>query len=65
MAVGDTYRQRALELYAQAETTKNGASRAKFESLAAAFMRLALQAERNAQLDTMPPPTRGDEKPKE
>jgi hypothetical protein len=65
MAVGDNYRQRALELYAQAETAKDATSRAKFESLAAAFMRLALQAERNAQLDMMPPPTEDDQKPKE
>ena len=47
MAAGDKYRARALELLAQAETAKDAETRAKFENLAAAFTRLAMQAERN------------------
>jgi hypothetical protein len=51
MSAGDKYRARALELLARAETAKDGRTRAKFENLAAAFNRLALQAERNAAFD--------------
>jgi hypothetical protein len=50
MVAGDRYRARALELLAQAETAKDAETRAKFENLAAAFIRLAIQAERNAAL---------------
>jgi hypothetical protein len=50
MTAGDKYRARALELLAQAETAKDAETRTKFESLAAAFMRLAIQAERNEAL---------------
>jgi hypothetical protein len=50
MAAGDRYRARALELLAQAETAKDAETKAKFENLAAAFSRLAMQAERNAEL---------------
>jgi len=64
MAMGDQYRAKALELLAQAETAKDAETRAKFESLAAAFRRLAMQAERNDGLviDFVLPPQ--DEKPK-
>jgi hypothetical protein len=50
MVAGDRYRARALELLAQAETAKDAETQAKFENLAAAFIRLAIQAERNAAL---------------
>lgn len=50
MAEGDKYRTRALELQAQAKTAKDSGARAKFENLAAAFMRLAIQADRNAEI---------------
>jgi hypothetical protein len=50
MAAGDKYRARALELFAQAETANHVELRAKLKNLAAAFTRLAVQAERNAEL---------------
>ena len=50
MAAGDKYRARALGLFAQAETANHVEMRAKLENLAAAFTRLAMQAERNAEL---------------
>ena len=50
MVVGDNYRAKALELLARAETENNPAIRAEFENLAAAYLRLAEQAERNAGL---------------
>jgi hypothetical protein len=50
MAAGDNYRAKALELLAKAEVETNPDIRADFENLAAAFMRLAEQAERNAAL---------------
>jgi hypothetical protein len=50
MAAGDNYRAKALQLLAKAEVETNPDIRADFENLAAAFMRLAEQAERNAAL---------------
>ena len=50
MAAGDKYRAKALEFLAQAETAKDAQTRAKFEGLAAAYNRLAMQAERNEGL---------------
>ncbi len=50
MVAGDKYRARALELLAQADTAADPDTRAKFENLAAAFLRLAMQAERNTEL---------------
>jgi hypothetical protein len=50
MAAGDNYRAKALELLAQAETERDQAARAELESLAAAYLRLAEQAERNSAL---------------
>jgi hypothetical protein len=50
MAAGDNYRAKALELLAKAEVETNPDMLADFENLAAAFMRLAEQAERNAAL---------------
>jgi hypothetical protein len=41
MAAGDPYRAKALELLAQAEVAKDADTRGNFESLAAAFLRLA------------------------
>ena len=50
MATGNKYRARALDLLAQANAAKNAATRIKLESLAAAFLSLAKQAQRNADL---------------
>lgn len=65
MAEGDKYRARALELQAQAKTAKDGSTRAKFENLAAAFVRLAIQADKNADLviDQGPPSADKEDKP--
>ncbi|MGB9297577.1 MAG: hypothetical protein WCB52_15385 [Pseudolabrys sp.] len=67
MAPGDTYRARALELLARAEVETDPETRAEFENLAAAFLRLAEQAERNSKLVIdfeLPPEEDGDRKPK-
>lgn len=50
VATGDKYRARALELLAQAETATDAEARARFENLAVAYLRLAMQAERNEGL---------------
>ena len=50
MAVGDQYRAKALELLSHADTERDQAARAELESLAAAYLRLAEQAERNSGL---------------
>jgi hypothetical protein len=50
MVVGDRYRARALELFALADGENDQATKAEFENLAAAFLRLAEQAERYAVL---------------
>ena len=63
MVPGDKYRAKALELLACAETQSDQQIRAEFENLAAAFLRLAEQAERNSQLDLTyePPPPKVDD----
>ena len=48
MSAGDNYRAKALELLARAEIENDLTMRAEFENLAAAFLRLGEQAERNA-----------------
>jgi hypothetical protein len=50
MAVGDNYRAKALELLVRAETEDDLQMRAELENLAAAYLRLADQAERNSEL---------------
>jgi len=47
MAAGDRYRAKALELLAHAETENHLAMRHDLEMMAAAYLRLAEQAERN------------------
>ena len=49
MVSGDKYCAKALELLARAETESDLQMRAELENLAAAFLRLAEQAERNSQ----------------
>jgi hypothetical protein len=60
---GDKYRAKALELLARAETESDPQILAEFENLAAAFLRLAEQAERNSQFDLTykPPPPKVDD----
>jgi hypothetical protein len=48
MSAGDNYCAKALELLARAEIENDLTIRAELENLAAAFLRLAEQAERNA-----------------
>jgi hypothetical protein len=43
---GDGYRAKALELHARAEVERSPLLKTEFESLAAAYLRLAEQAER-------------------
>ena len=50
MVAGDGYRVKALELLARADSENDQTIKAEFENLAAAFLRLAEQAERNAAL---------------
>jgi hypothetical protein len=58
MAVGDNYRAKALELLVRADTEGDLQMRAELENLAAAYLRLAEQAERNSKLDPYEPPPR-------
>jgi hypothetical protein len=47
MSAGDTYLAKSLDLLGKAENENDPSPRAEFENLAAAFRRLAEQAERN------------------
>jgi hypothetical protein len=49
MTPGNRYRAKALELLARAEIESDTELRTEFETLAAAFLRLAEQAERNTK----------------
>jgi len=49
MTPGERYRGKALELLARAEVERDPQLRTEFETLAAAFLRLAEQAERNTK----------------
>jgi len=53
VVAGDKYKYcaKALELLARAEIESDPQMRAELENLAAAFLRLAEQAERNSQFD--------------
>jgi hypothetical protein len=50
MTTGDGYRAKALELLTRADGEIDSQMRSEFENLAAAFLRLAEQAERNTAL---------------
>lgn len=65
LTTGDGYRTKALELLTRADGEIDSQMRAEFENLAAAFLRLAEQAERNAALIIefeLPPEKEGDPK---
>jgi hypothetical protein len=51
MTAGDDYRAKAAELRARARREADPALRAELEGLAAGFTRLAIQADRNTQVD--------------
>ena len=51
MVPGDKYRAKALELLVRADTEGDLGMRAELENLAAAYLRLAKQAERNSKFD--------------
>jgi hypothetical protein len=65
VVTGDKYKYcaKALELLARAEIESDPQMRAELENLAAAFLRLAEQAERNSQFDLAyePPPLKTDD----
>ena len=63
MTAGDGYRAKALELLGRADVETDLQMRAELENLAAAFLRLAEQAERNTKLIIefgLPPEKEGD-----
>jgi hypothetical protein len=67
MAAGDRYRGKALDLLARADGESDPSLKAELEHLAAAFLRLAEQAERNAALTIefeLPADEKGNPKPK-
>ena len=47
--MGNAYHDKAAELHAQAQSAPNERLRAAFETLALAYLRLAVQADRNAK----------------
>jgi hypothetical protein len=50
MTTGDGYRAKALELLARADGEVSSQIRTEFENMAAAYLRLAEQADRNVAL---------------
>ena len=65
MTTGDGYRAKALELLARADGEVSSQIRTEFENMAAAYLRLAEQADRNAGLIIefeLPPEEEGDPK---
>jgi hypothetical protein len=63
MTWGDTYRIRAAELRARAQSESRPGMKAELENLALTFIRLAQQSEYNTQLDVSyaTPPTNDGE----
>jgi hypothetical protein len=63
LASGDDFLFRAAEFFAKAESESDLETRASFENLARAYLRLAEQAIRNAQTDISyePPPPKLDD----
>jgi hypothetical protein len=51
MTAGHDYRAKAAAMYARAKQEKNLLMRSEYENLALAYLRLAEQAERNAETD--------------
>jgi hypothetical protein len=67
MTPGERYKAKALELLARAQVERDPQLRTEFETLAAAFLRLAEQAERNTKFVIdfeMPPASDCDPKSK-
>jgi hypothetical protein len=67
MTPGERYKAKALELLARAQVESDPQLRTEFETLAAAFLRLAEQAERNTKFVIdfeMPPASDCDPKSK-
>lgn len=65
MAAGDDYRGKAVEFRAKAQVESDPKRKAEFEHLARAYLRLAVQAERNSHLDvTYETPATKDDDPK-
>jgi hypothetical protein len=53
MAAGDHYRFKAAEMYAKGRAEPNEPLKRDFENLALAYLRLADQADRNADTDVV------------
>jgi hypothetical protein len=64
MSAGDNYLAKSLELLGKAENENDPPLRTEFENLAAAFRRLAEQAERNQHILEFHLTGGGDLKPK-
>jgi hypothetical protein len=61
MSMRDEYLTRAAQFFARARCDIS--QRVEFENLAKSYLRLAMQADRNSQVDVVyepPPPTLGD-----
>jgi hypothetical protein len=58
MTAGDDYRAKAAAMNARAKQESNLLIRAEFDNLALAYLRLAEQAERNAQANLVDEPPR-------
>jgi hypothetical protein len=56
MTNGDHYRFRAVECHAQAQFETDPANKQQFENLSRAYLRLAIQADRNATIEIYEPP---------
>jgi hypothetical protein len=67
VSVADEYRAKAAELAAKASREKKPQRRAELEALERSYLRLAVQAEKNAKTnlvyETPPPPTRPPSQP--
>ena len=66
MGTGDHYRIKAAELHAQAQCQTTPRLQIQFENLAKAYLRLAEQADRNAEAEVVyePPPPKLDSEAK-
>ena len=53
MAAGDEYREKAAEIASRARQLQDPLKRVRLEALEASFLRLALQADKNAKSDTV------------
>ena len=60
MTTGDHYRVRAAEFHAQAQSETDPSMKEQYENLSRAYLRLAMQADRNARELVYEPPLLGE-----